>query len=381
MRGIYKIENKINGKVYIGESLDIYNRWNTHIKDLNNKCHHSYKLQEDWDKYGEDNFEFKTITVLDKSIARYVDKIILLIYEDIYIKQYNALFDGYNYDNTLENIENGINKNFNSKDRIYIKQYKQKVLRGEIINNGEEILINDKRELFVIFPNNLFHTDGESESIYKLCNNNNKAILVMYYLYMNTTRYGLSIFSIKDIIKTFGYKENRQEDGINKQIISIIKIFKNKNIIECDINLDKIKLSDMIFCKYNGIDIDNNGNMINFTRVLCDNVDKIMKYNHNSINNVNLLFYYGYLCSRMYFNKKDNDGKYNKLPEVCRVSYDKIFYDTDISSSTIKKYNDLLVELDLIRVGNCGLYYVGERKSVKESCNIYTLVDKNDIGV
>ena len=28
--GIYKIENLVNGKVYIGKSLDIYKRWNDH---------------------------------------------------------------------------------------------------------------------------------------------------------------------------------------------------------------------------------------------------------------------------------------------------------------------------------------------------------------
>lgn len=43
--GVYKITNIINNKVYIGESLDIYERWKSHKEDLKNGNHHSYKLQ------------------------------------------------------------------------------------------------------------------------------------------------------------------------------------------------------------------------------------------------------------------------------------------------------------------------------------------------
>ena len=44
MIGIYKIENKYNGKIYIGKSKDIMNRWSTHEKDLVKHIHHSSKL-------------------------------------------------------------------------------------------------------------------------------------------------------------------------------------------------------------------------------------------------------------------------------------------------------------------------------------------------
>ena len=32
MIGIYKVENKINKKVYIGQSVNIKNRWESHKK-------------------------------------------------------------------------------------------------------------------------------------------------------------------------------------------------------------------------------------------------------------------------------------------------------------------------------------------------------------
>lgn len=60
--GIYKIINKINGKYYVGSSVNIKdypnNRWSRHIADLNANRHHNDYLQRAWNKYGKDAFEF-----------------------------------------------------------------------------------------------------------------------------------------------------------------------------------------------------------------------------------------------------------------------------------------------------------------------------------
>ena len=41
--GIYKIENLINHKVYIGQSINIFRRWKGHMRNLkNNKQTHLY---------------------------------------------------------------------------------------------------------------------------------------------------------------------------------------------------------------------------------------------------------------------------------------------------------------------------------------------------
>lgn len=56
--GIYCIENIINHKKYIGQSIDILNRWSKHISELNNNRHYNDYLQKAWNKYGEDNFNF-----------------------------------------------------------------------------------------------------------------------------------------------------------------------------------------------------------------------------------------------------------------------------------------------------------------------------------
>ena len=37
MIGIYKIQNKLNGKIYVGQSVDIERRWKEHISDAKNE--------------------------------------------------------------------------------------------------------------------------------------------------------------------------------------------------------------------------------------------------------------------------------------------------------------------------------------------------------
>ena len=59
--GIYVITNKINNKVYIGQSIDIRVRWWGHRCELNRNSHYNKHLQGAWNKYGEDNFDFSVL--------------------------------------------------------------------------------------------------------------------------------------------------------------------------------------------------------------------------------------------------------------------------------------------------------------------------------
>lgn len=64
--GIYKIQNTINGKFYIGSSLYIEKRFNLHRLLLNKNKHHSIILQRAWNKYKEHNFKFTIIKKCNK---------------------------------------------------------------------------------------------------------------------------------------------------------------------------------------------------------------------------------------------------------------------------------------------------------------------------
>lgn len=88
--GIYKIENKVNHKIYIGQSVDIYTRWYNHKHALRNGVHYNLHLQDSWNKYGEDNFDF---SIIEK--CNYEDLNRLEIKYIAFYQSYNSLF-GYN---------------------------------------------------------------------------------------------------------------------------------------------------------------------------------------------------------------------------------------------------------------------------------------------
>lgn len=62
MGGIYKIENIINNKIYIGSTKKSFKiRFNAHKNLLRRNKHENPILQNSWNKYGEDNFVFSVL--------------------------------------------------------------------------------------------------------------------------------------------------------------------------------------------------------------------------------------------------------------------------------------------------------------------------------
>ena len=66
-QGIYKITNLINDKFYIGSAINFTNRWNAHVWHLRNNKHINKHLQSSWNKYGENNFKFEVIDIIENS--------------------------------------------------------------------------------------------------------------------------------------------------------------------------------------------------------------------------------------------------------------------------------------------------------------------------
>lgn len=66
MRGIYKITQTATGKFYIGSSRDIYARWDEHRSSLRRGKHHSKRLQNAWNKYGADAFQFELVEACEQ---------------------------------------------------------------------------------------------------------------------------------------------------------------------------------------------------------------------------------------------------------------------------------------------------------------------------
>jgi group I intron endonuclease len=63
--GIYQIRNKINGKVYIGKSVNIHIRILRHKSNANKGIHTNRYLQNSFNKYGMENFAFEILEQAD----------------------------------------------------------------------------------------------------------------------------------------------------------------------------------------------------------------------------------------------------------------------------------------------------------------------------
>lgn len=87
---IYKIENLINGKVYIGKTLyEIDRRWRQHIQNSKIENYSHMPLYNAMRKYGIDNFEITQVEYIENADE-------LSDREKYWIEQYNSYFNGYN---------------------------------------------------------------------------------------------------------------------------------------------------------------------------------------------------------------------------------------------------------------------------------------------
>ena len=59
--GVYQIRCNTNGKIYIGSAVNMSARWAHHWRSLQRGVHRNQHLQQAWNKYGEENFEFAVL--------------------------------------------------------------------------------------------------------------------------------------------------------------------------------------------------------------------------------------------------------------------------------------------------------------------------------
>lgn len=86
--GIYKIYCDGNDRSYIGSSVNVRKRKNSHLCELRNNKHPNDYLQNSFNRYGEDSFTFSLILECKPEL--------LLIKEEEQIKIYDTYKDGFN---------------------------------------------------------------------------------------------------------------------------------------------------------------------------------------------------------------------------------------------------------------------------------------------
>ena len=186
-----------------------------------------------------------------------------------------------------------------------------------------------------------------------------KTLLVLNYLYENTNIRGRFGLSLESICKQFGYSTHLRDGSSMSQIKKILLVLHDINIIE----LENLKISSKN-ATWGKILIDMSNNFFIFDE---ENRDKIFSYSgkEKSVDKLKVFLFYCYLLSRI---RQNSDG----TTGVCYPSYMQIKKDTDLSEAIVKKYIDILVELNLIRVGNAGVFYYEEDrlKRSMESGNV-----------
>lgn len=129
MIGIYKYQNKLNGKVYIGQSIDIERRQYNHKSSAYNEKANDYNSQfhQAIRKYGLENFNFEIIAELTPE--EYTRQTLNQL-EIFFIRYYDSFKNGYNateggddaFGNNIHPGEKNGRAKLNEEDVRYIRE-------------------------------------------------------------------------------------------------------------------------------------------------------------------------------------------------------------------------------------------------------------------
>ncbi len=212
--GIYCIENMNNNKKYIGKSIDVKKRWQQHRRDLKKRKHRNIHLQNSWDLYGEDSFNFY---ILEKCEPED------LFLEELYcIKIFKTTNDKFGY-NMTGSSQNEIDYNESYLETMRNVQKARPIyqisLDGDIIKYWEHGCRHASKVLNIMFSN-----------IYSCC--------------------------VGKMSTAYNYIWVFEEDYSEKNILERLKNMKNQSIVQLTIDYKYIKTWDSLLSAANGNNLD-----------------------------------------------------------------------------------------------------------------------------
>lgn len=115
LKGVYSIRNTANNKQYIGSTtMSFIKRLQHHVNRLRNNKHKNSHLQNAWNKYTEDDFEFEVLEVCEKENC--------LIREQYYIDYYND--NSYNINKQASGTPNMSKEVIEKRRQTMLRKYK-----------------------------------------------------------------------------------------------------------------------------------------------------------------------------------------------------------------------------------------------------------------
>lgn len=141
--GIYYIRNIVTNEYYVGQSMNLNERIRAHFRLLKRNAHTNQKLQESFNEYGSDNFEFE--------ICVYAPLNALNSLEEYYTDKYGAIENGFNpyHRGVNRDVWDGVPKEFipiseENKDKLFKMRARKDSydsIIGKLIHMYEESII------------------------------------------------------------------------------------------------------------------------------------------------------------------------------------------------------------------------------------------------
>ena len=114
MRYIYKITNKVSGKIYIGQTNDAVKRWKDHLSAVRNNF--GFLLHSSIRKHGTENFIFEVIEECEDIATN--DR------EKFWISYYDSFHNGYNLTSGGDHDFNRSDETINKMSKSYQRHYR-----------------------------------------------------------------------------------------------------------------------------------------------------------------------------------------------------------------------------------------------------------------
>ena len=371
MYTLYKHENLLNGKVYIGiSSKNPIIRWNEGDGYKSNPDFYS-----DIQKYGWD--EGFTHEILLEGL----DKHEALVKECEYILKYNSVNCGYNSkysdkkvvlpENLLNEIKKQQEKNKEIKPRKYFTSKEFDFYNFASINKQEYKYTNGFN-YFTRIPNKFIRCNLQRD--YGL----NRIFLIVYTLIdRNRTIENKSYISIGQVLSLCGYKPAKTRPKIFFEVIKTLLFLKNNYFVELKIDLNKISYNDLIEIR---IIQENFDACENFTKLYGKDLDRIMSIDAKPTKeSILLVFLYtsSYIGCR---SKKDDGTEYENAkdnPEAFFKSLDSMAKELSMSKDTINQCVECLISNEehpaLLVRKNVGSIPATKSQPPKNVPNIYVL--------
>ena len=371
--GIYAIKNKVNGKLYIGQSIHIEERWKQHIAELNCNSHCNYKIQNEWETYGRHSFEFSILEKIDVdyNYSKKKLRVVLLARENYYISKFNSIKNGYNIEDTLVNILKKENTAFSNEfcdfianeihfNDFLLSENPPETQIKEYISNNCENSCNESRETSIGY----FYRVPKD---YSDC----REIMVKFCLDRHRTMEGETYVSLQQICQDCNHSTDRHKgnflDFVKKTLSSLVE----RGLITqcCGTPLDKAGVKELLGFVLS----DEFSPCSNYISLSANAFDKIVKIK-TSIKREVLLNAYLYVKSFIYdYQPNSNDtytpyGFYGNLLLAC----DELGY----TRKTIDACMDLFVSCGIFKCHLTGSYKKANG-TVANAPNIYVLNDEN----